>query len=235
MESKAMCLDFLEKQRTKAANGELYVNYFSVRTDVSDIKRAIIDSSSAEDAYIKISKILTDCDYSFDNIYYREDCYEYLIEMGLEKEEAMFLTKKIARGFCYHVNFQVESDKLPESFLQWTKGVRYLPRRKFFEEAFIPNTIHKTLIIKEFDDYYYKQLNKTLPQKIKNGEIEWIFSYGDKLISKGSKPVFNAVKKIVETKNCENSYIDSKILYSKCQELYEKYKNRKFWFSWFNN
>lgn len=233
MESKAMCLDFLEKQRIKAAKGELYVNYFSVRMDVSDIKRAIIDSSSAEDAYIKISKLLTDCDYYFDNIYYREECYEYLIGKGLDEEEAMFLTKKIARGFCYHVNFQVESDKLPEDFLQWTKGVRYLPRRKFFEEAFIPNTIHRTLVIKEFDDYYYRQLKKSLPDKIANGEVEWIYSYGDRLIAGGNKSVFKEIKKIVETKNCENSYIDSELLYSKCQELYEKYKNKKFWFRWF--
>ena len=94
-------------------------------------------------------------------------------------------------------------------------------------------TLYKDVIINEFDDYYYKKLKKSLPAKIASGEVEWIYSYGDKLIARGSKLVFDAVKKIVETKNCENSYIDSELLYSKCQELYEKYKNKKFWFRWF--
>lgn len=98
---------------------------------------------------------------------------------------------------------------------------------------FEKTTIYKQVIIEQFDSYYYKKLKKSMPEKIKKGEIEWIYSYGDKLIARGNKSVFEAVKKIVNTKQCENSYIESELLYAKCQELYEKYKKKKFWFSLF--
>ena len=92
------------------------------------------------------------------------------------------------------------------------------------------NNIYKTVIVKEFDNYYYKKLKKSMPEKIKNGEIEWIYSYGDKLISRGNKSVFEEVKRIVETKKCDNPYVASELLYEKCKELYKKYKNKKFLF-----
>ena len=95
-------------------------------------------------------------------------------------------------------------------------------------------TIYKTVIIEEFDKYYYKKLKKSIPEKIKKGEIEWIYSYGDKLISRGNKSVFEAVKNIVETKECDNLYIESEKMYERCKELYEKYKNKKMWFDWFS-
>ena len=69
-----------------------------------------------------------------------------------------------------------------------------------------------------------------MPQKIKNGEIEWIYSYGDKLIARGNKAVFKVVERLVETKKCDNQYIASELLYEKCKELYEKYKHKKLWF-----
>ena len=89
-------------------------------------------------------------------------------------------------------------------------------------------TLYKEVMIEEFDNYYYEKLEKSLPTKIKNGEIEWIYSYGDKLIASGDKSVFDVVKNLVETKNCDNIYIDSEKLYAKCQELYAKYKHKKF-------
>jgi hypothetical protein len=101
------------------------------------------------------------------------------------------------------------------------------------KDIFESKTIYKDVIVTEFDDYYYKKLKKSLPEKIKNGEVEWIYAYGDKLIARGNKSVFNVVKKIIEAKNCENSYIDSEVLYTKCQELYEKYtinEKREEWY-----
>lgn len=94
-------------------------------------------------------------------------------------------------------------------------------------------SIFKEVIVKEFDNYYYKKLRKSISHKIAKGEIEWIYSYGEKLIARGNKSVFEVVKNIVETKNCDNPYIDSDEMYKKCQELYDKYKNKKLWFSCF--
>lgn len=93
--------------------------------------------------------------------------------------------------------------------------------------------LYKQVIIEEFDTYYYKKLKKSMSSKIKSDKFEWIYSYGDKLIAGGRKSVFNVVKTIVEPKSCDNPYIASDEFYAKCQYLYEKYKNKKPWFSWF--
>ena len=129
--------------------------------------------------------------------------------------------------------YQITSDKLTEDFYNWARGVKYLPSRKVLKEMAQEKTIYKTVIVEEFDKYYYKKLRKSMPEKIKNGEIEYIYAYGDKLISRGNKIVFDAVKHMVETKEADNPYIESEVLYTKSCELYEKYKNKKFWFSWF--
>ena len=94
-------------------------------------------------------------------------------------------------------------------------------------------TLYKSAIINEFDSFYYKKLKRSIPEKISKGEIEWIYSYGDKLMARGYKSVFRAVEKIIETKNCDNPYMESEVLYHRCQELYDKYKSKTFWFYWF--
>ena len=137
---------------------------------------------------------------------------------------------------CHFKENQITSDKLPDEFYQWTKGVKYLPSRILLKDMFEVKTLYKQVAIEEFDDQYYKKLKKSLPEKIKNGEIEWLYAYGDKLIASGYKSVFDVVKNIVKTKSYDNTYskyIEVEAMYARCCELYEKYKNKKFWFSWF--
>ena len=93
--------------------------------------------------------------------------------------------------------------------------------------------LFKKVIIENYDSYYYKKLRKSIPEKIAKGEIEWIYSYGDKLMARGYKSVFEAVKNILETKNCENPYVNPELLYLKCHDLYAKYKRKRFWPFWF--
>ena len=84
-------------------------------------------------------------------------------------------------------------------------------------------TIYKDVIVSEFDDYYYEKLKKSLPDKIANGEIEWIYSYGEKLIRDGEISVLKKVRELVQSKNCENDYIPSHLLYKKCLSLKLKF------------
>ena len=85
-------------------------------------------------------------------------------------------------------------------------------------------TLYKSFIIENYDSEYYKNLKKTLPQKIENGEIEWIYSYGEKLIKHGKRKVLKKVREIAKNKRCDNPYINSELLYAKCIHL-----KRKFW------
>ena len=87
------------------------------------------------------------------------------------------------------------------------------------------NSIYKTVIIENFDKLYYKKLRRSLPQKIENGEIEWIYSYGEKLVKRGNITVLKKIRGIVKTKECDNPYISPEALYKRCIEL----KNKFWW------
>ena len=85
-------------------------------------------------------------------------------------------------------------------------------------------TLFKSYAVNNYVRDYYKKLKKTLPKKIKNGEIEWIYSYGEKLIKRGKWSVLRKVREIIRTKECENDYIDSELLYERCVQI-----SKKFW------
>lgn len=233
MITKSESLEFLKFKIAKVLSGEIHIHPVNDWLDVSVINQAIIESTSCEDAYIRLGETLSESDSYFKDIRFREDCYDYLIQKGFKEKEAYNLMEIIRKGKYRFEKYQISSDRLSKEFYDWAKGVKYLPSRKVLKDMLKNNTIYKTAIVNEFSKYYYKKLKKSLPDKIVNGEVEWIYSYGDKLIASGNKSVFNVVKQIVETKNCENSYIETEILYLKCQELYKKYKHKIFWFSWF--
>lgn len=228
--------DIIETLKTKIDEGlknELTIHPIVNWLSEDCIKQIIKESASGEDAYRRLGKLLSESDSHFEDIYFREDCYDYLLTKGFDKIVAFELMEVIRKGQYRFEKYQITSDKLSDEFYKWAKGVKYLPSRKVLKEMAEEKTIYKTVIVKEFDKFYYKKLRKSMPEKIKNGEIEYIYAYGDKLIARGNKAVFESVKRIVETKETDNPYIESEVLYAKCCELYEKYKNKKLWFSWF--
>lgn len=226
MISKSKCIEYLKWRRER----EISIEYTNLEPDV---KLIIGESETDEDAYAKVGEALCVSDTSFSNIYFREDCYDYLRVIGFKHKKAFKLMEIIRKG-CYRFEKnQIKSNKLPDEFCEWAKGVKYLPSRMIFKDMLRTKTIFKLTIIDEFDSFYYKKLKKSMPEKIANGEIEWIYAYGDKLIARGNKSVFEAVKNIVETKRCENPFIEQEKMYKRCEELYNKYKNKKFWFTWF--
>ena len=82
----------------------------------------------------------------------------------------------------------------------------------------------KDFAVKNYVYEYYKKLKKSLPKKITNGEIEWIYSYGDKLLKSGRWSIMRKINEIAETTESDNLYIDPYLLYDKCRELQDKYK-----------
>lgn len=90
-------------------------------------------------------------------------------------------------------------------------------------KAVANTTVFKSYAVENYVDDYFKKLKKSLPKKIKNGEIEWIYSYGEKLIKRGRRSVLKKVRELVLTKECENPYIEAELLYEKCVSLKRKY------------
>lgn len=90
-------------------------------------------------------------------------------------------------------------------------------------KAVANTTVFKSYAVENYVDDYFKKLKKSLPKKIKNGENEWIYSYGEKLIKRGRRSVLKKVRELVLTKECENPYIEPDLLYEKCVNLKRKY------------
>jgi hypothetical protein len=101
------------------------------------------------------------------------------------------------------------------------EGKIYALSKKWGEE--MDKILLKKCIVKKYDRYYYKKLKKFMARKIKEGEVEWIYAYGDKLIKAGKLGVLRKINEIVETKECDNTYISPEDLYKKCLQLKKKY------------
>lgn len=130
---KKECISFLEKQREKE---RLIVTAPNSETDAEVFKSIIRQSTTGEEAYIKLAEALTVADTSFSNVGFREDCYDYLIESGFDKDNAYTLMEIIRKGQYRFERFQVKSDKLSEAFYEWAKTVKYLPSRKIIYEIY---------------------------------------------------------------------------------------------------
>lgn len=95
--------------------------------------------SNAEKIYTNMGKVLSQVieNYTFNDIFFREDCYEYLINSGLTKEEACHLTTHIRKGKFSSNDFQIYASKLHErGFFLWAFRVRFLPSRRAIIRCF---------------------------------------------------------------------------------------------------
>ena len=223
MVSKAECFEIIKVLRKKAKNGTLSLQKINDWVSVETLGRIIEKSRNTEDAYIKLGKTLAESDSYFEKINFREDCYDYLKERGLKQNEAYSLMEVIRKGQYRFEKYQIQSDKLPQEFYEWAKGVKYLPSRKVVKNMIETKTLYKSFVIENYYDDYYEKLKDSLPERIKNGEIEWIYSYGEKLISDGNRCVLLKVREIVRNKNFDNPYISPDMLSRKCKKIIDKY------------
>lgn len=135
MITKSECINFLQLQVEKASAGNLYIPE-SELYDANAVIQTIEESASGEEAYTNLGKVLTIADFSFKNISYREDCYDYLTCCGFDEAEAYELMEVIRKGKYRFERYQITTDKLPEEFFQWAKAVKYLPPRKIIYDIF---------------------------------------------------------------------------------------------------
>ncbi|MBQ7974616.1 MAG: hypothetical protein IJ300_02895 [Clostridia bacterium] len=93
-------------------------------------------TQSAEKVYGFIGDFFSINETLFEGIHYREDCYEYLVELGLESEIAIEIAEEVRKG-----RWRMKSGKykkyVPQDFSEWADGVKYLVSRRVIFEDFI--------------------------------------------------------------------------------------------------
>lgn len=102
---------------------------------------ALVDSFlSPDEIYLNFGKnmsnILGDC--SFNNIFYREEVFEFLLENGYSKETAFGIMENIRRGKYLHKKLPLAVEKNHKDFCDWATKVMYLPSRKHVFECLYP-------------------------------------------------------------------------------------------------
>ena len=111
---------------------------FLSKTQATDsVKKLLKTSKTAEEFYIEFGKYSADMESEFNNIVFREDCYDYLVCLGMSEKSALKLTHIIRTGrFRFLENTDEYYGFLEEAFISWAKGVQYLPYREKCVEVF---------------------------------------------------------------------------------------------------
>ena len=87
----------------------------------------------------------------------------------------------------------------------------------------INKTLEKAMLVENFDDYDYPKIKEYVLKKIISGEHEWLYSYGDALLSEGQYEILDIVKNLNTLEQCKNDFIKAELLYEKRNELLQKY------------
>lgn len=87
----------------------------------------------------------------------------------------------------------------------------------------INKTLEKSMLVDEFNEYNYDNIKEYITEKIYEGEIEWLYSYGDALLSEEQYEILDVVKNINTLEQCKNDFIEAELLYEKRNELLQKY------------
>jgi len=134
MKTKEETLIFMEKWkeifRNKASFDEV------LNTGEDDFLSALIDAApTVIEAYEDYGRGGADMQTEFHNIFYREDCYDYLIGRDFKHEDALELSEQIRKGrYGFYEHSILHQLLVGVDFCEWAKGVRYLPsRQKIFD------------------------------------------------------------------------------------------------------
>lgn len=126
MITKSETLKFIENVRKEVEKGN---NLFETQAP-KVVKDLLKSSETAEEFYLEFGKRSADMECEFNNIVFREDCYEYLIEFGMSEDKAFELSEIIRKGRFNFIKDTTEYDNFLESpFINWAKGVKYLSYR----------------------------------------------------------------------------------------------------------
>lgn len=216
MYSKKETLDFLAYLKNALSENSLATTeaemYNYQRSELQIIK----ESDSSKTAYellgkghcTSISPDYETVDYvPFADIYYREDCYDYLISEGISVGDACRLTTIIRMGAYERKGKQLFGDKLPGEFNRWACTITYLGSRSTIFESFY----------REYEEFKFKNKCNIPEIKINRNDVDSIFK---KIISDSPEVFYNHdIIKINCSTNDENNnefvvtdYIAGKLL-----------------------
>lgn len=137
---KEKALQFIAYIVELERNGELewirdrYVDYSN------ELFALVRSSISPDEIYLNFGKNMSVIDdgCNFNNFFYREEVFEYLLENGYSKDAAFDLTTHIRKGKYGNKKLPVSVDESTEDFCSWAAKVKFLPSRKFIFECMYP-------------------------------------------------------------------------------------------------
>lgn len=91
----------------------------------------ILKLESAELIYEKFGNLLSVQEMIIPGVYFREDCLEYLLFLGVKLDVAFKITDSIRKGMWKRCETSIY---LPDAFVKWADGVEYLPSRAIIFE-----------------------------------------------------------------------------------------------------
>jgi len=136
MYSKNETIEFHDKLCKKAKTAEIKFNSEGILDNIDDIVQIINESENGTEAYTKTGQHLSEMGNVFGDIFFREDCYDYLISKGIGDKTACDLTTRIRKGQYRFPKYQIISDRLSNDFYKWANNVLYLPSRKLIFDIF---------------------------------------------------------------------------------------------------
>lgn len=130
MKTKDETLSFM--QSWKDAFKKKSLSYDATLCEETNILRTIINTATTvAEAYDEYGRGAADMQTEFHNIFYREDCYDYLLKKDFNQSEAFELSEIIRKGRYSHCNPSIVHQNIVGlDFYEWAKGVRYLPSRQ---------------------------------------------------------------------------------------------------------
>lgn len=128
LKSKQDCLEYLEENKGKMS---LIDSEGFSDDEITELKD-ILSSSVITEVYEKLGRFLSIQKATFQGIFFREDCLEYLINNGIATDKAVEITENIRKGKWKNNR----DNTLPDEFWEWATGVSYLASRRNIFEGF---------------------------------------------------------------------------------------------------
>ena len=206
MYTKKETLDFLAYLKKTLSENSLVTKeaemYNYQRSELQIIK----ETDSIKTAYellgkghcTSISPDYETVDYvPFADIYYREDCYDYLISEGISVDDACRLATIIRMGTYKRKGEQHFRDKLPEEFNYWARTITYLGSRSSIFENFY----------REYEEFKFKNKCNIPEIKINKNDVD---STLRKILSGSPEALYN--HDIIKINNSTNDEKDNVIV-----------------------
>ena len=217
----------IDELKSKAENA----SFLSKTQATNSVKKLLKTSKTAEEFYIEFGKYSADMESEFNNIVFREDCYDYLVGCGMPEDIALNLTHIIRTGRFRFLKDTDEYDEfLEKAFINWAKGVQYLPYREKCVEVF-------RVLYKDNEDINRRSKQeeqlKFLAEMIRDGD------YKEKILPEPRYPYehkfehircdFSAVspKRVTEKRICRCwNYYNKPIVNEECNDCQFKFKKK---------